>query len=101
MTCAHGMRPVSAALLFAIALRGTSCCNETRVSTISASPATTSRTMVFCVHGGRAGSAFLATLSAMLPNITARHEHALTGASVTREAEGSGARGSREMTPNP
>jgi len=43
--------------------------------------ATTVRTMVFCVHGGRAGSAFLAELSAAtLPNTTARHEHALTGA---------------------
>jgi hypothetical protein len=37
------------------------------------------RVVVFCVHGGRAGSAFLAALLSTLPNITARHESALTG----------------------
>lgn len=72
-----------AAFLLAIALRGASCYNETTMSTSSACAAATGRRMVFCVHGGRAGSAFLATLSAMLPNTTARHEHALTGESFT------------------
>eukprot|EP00976_Prorocentrum_cordatum_P040363 818526-Prorocentrum_minimum.AAC.7 len=39
---------------------------------------------MFCVHGGRVGSAFLAKVLATFPNVTTVHEETFVGKQVTR-----------------